>query len=251
MFDSFLIDLDGTLVDTQLDFLVAVQRTLLDFGLKPACVDAAFMRQLIGQGSDHLLTRVFERVMGAPAGSPDVAEQIAAAVPAFNAHYLRANGHYAATFQGVQQGLTELARLGRPLACVTNKPTPMAVAMLKRFDLLGHFDVVVGGDAGMARKPSPELLLNACERLGVAPDRSLMVGDSTNDAQAAAAAGCACLLVTYGYNHGRSVHTVPALDHVGSLAGVDWPRLAARAALVRSIEDKVMDRSRIECPTAP
>jgi phosphoglycolate phosphatase len=52
-----------------------------------------------------------------------------------------------------------------------------------------------------------------------------MVGDSSNDAQAARAAGCEVLLVTYGYNHGHPIDEVPALAHVDRLDAVNWQAL--------------------------
>ena len=60
-------------------------------------------------------------------------------------------------------------------------------------------------------------LLKTCEVLGVAPTRTLMVGDSSNDAQAARAAACPVVLVTYGYNHGQSVLAVDADGWVDSM----------------------------------
>jgi phosphoglycolate phosphatase len=53
-------------------------------------------------------------------------------------------------------------------------------------------------------------LLESCKALGVPPSQVLMVGDSANDAQAARAAGCPVILVTYGYNHGEPVRQVDA-----------------------------------------
>lgn len=55
--------------------------------------------------------------------------------------------------------------------------------------------------------------------------QTLMVGDSSNDAQAARAAGCEVLLVRYGYNHGHPIEAVPALAHVDRLDQVDWAGL--------------------------
>jgi phosphoglycolate phosphatase len=53
------------------------------------------------------------------------------------------------------------------------------------------------------------------------------VGDSSNDAQAANAAGCPIILVTYGYNHGHPITEVPALAHVNRLDAVPWSRWQA------------------------
>ena len=67
-----------------------------------------------------------------------------------------------------------------------------------------------GGDAFERKKPDPLPLLKTCEALGSTPARTLMVGDSSNDARAARAAGCPVVLVSYGYNHGEPVHAVDA-----------------------------------------
>ena len=75
-----------------------------------------------------------------------------------------------------------------------------------------------GGDSFVRKKPDPMPLLKACEALGTLPGRTLMVGDSSNDAAAARAAGCPVVLVTYGYNHGQPVHKVDADRFVDSLA---------------------------------
>jgi len=82
---------------------------------------------------------------------------------------------------------------------------------------------VFGGDAFERKKPDPLPLLRSCAALGTVPARTLMIGDSANDAQAARSAGCPVLLVTYGYNHGQSARAVDADAWVDSLA-----ELAAR-----------------------
>ena len=61
-------------------------------------------------------------------------------------------------------------------------------------------------------------LLKTCEALGSLPARTLMIGDSSNDAAAARAAGCPVLLVSYGYNHGEPVRAVDADGFLDSMA---------------------------------
>lgn len=75
-----------------------------------------------------------------------------------------------------------------------------------------------GGDSFERKKPDPLPLIGTCQALGTEPVRTLMLGDSSNDAQAARAAGCPVLLVTYGYNHGQPVRAVDADGFVDSLA---------------------------------
>ena len=106
------------------------------------------------------------------------------------------------------------------MACLTNKPTAFARALLQHKGLDGFFSRVFGGDAFERKKPDPLPLIRTCEALGTWPARTLMVGDSSNDAQAARAAGCPVLLVTYGYNHGEPVRAVDADGFVDSLAAL-------------------------------
>lgn len=93
--------------------------------------------------------------------------------------------------------------------------------------MLPFFQHVFGGDAFERKKPDPLPLRKTCEALGTEPARTLMVGDSSNDAQAAGAAGCPVVLVTYGYNHGHPVQDVPARAHIARLDQADWPTLLA------------------------
>ena len=65
--------------------------------------------------------------------------------------------------------------------------------------------LIACGETGEAMAVDPLPLLRTCEALGSKPARTLMVGDSSNDAQAAQAAGCPVVLVSYGYNHGEPV----------------------------------------------
>ena len=104
------------------------------------------------------------------------------------------------------------------LACLTNKPLAFAQGLLKAKGLDVYFEHVFGGDSFARKKPDPLPLLQTCQALGTLPQNTLMVGDSSNDAQAAHAAGCPVVLVTYGYNHGEPIRAVQALDWLDSLA---------------------------------
>jgi phosphoglycolate phosphatase len=105
----------------------------------------------------------------------------------------------------VVEGLAALRDAGLPLACLTNKPGDFARPLLASKGLAPYFRHVFGGDAFARQKPDPLPLLETCRALGSAPARTLMVGDSANDALAARAAGCPVVLVRYGYNHGDPV----------------------------------------------
>ena len=133
------------------------------------------------------------------------------------------------------EGLQQLADQGLALACLTNKPGAFARPLLAAKGLEAFFSVVFGGDAFERKKPDPLPLLKTCEALGTAPARTLMVGDSSNDAQAARAAGCPVVLVGYGYNHGQPIAQAPhdALVVVPRICGLCSvsPSVAAARAL--------------------
>ncbi|MFT4241333.1 MAG: phosphoglycolate phosphatase [Acidovorax sp.] len=217
--DAAIIDLDGTLVDTLGDFAAALGGMLRDLGLPP--IGAQHIEQMVGKGSEHLLRSVLNHVLALD-GKAQAAIKTEALYPAawasYQRHYLAVNGQYAAVYAGAHEGLQALRGAGLRLACLTNKPTGFAVPLLRAKGLDGYFDHVFGGDAFARKKPDPLPLVKTCEALGTQPARTLMVGDSSNDAQAARAAGCPVVLVTYGYNHGQPVRAVDADGFVDSLA---------------------------------
>jgi len=218
--DALLFDLDGTLVDTLGDFTVALNRSMAEMGwpaLAPEWVERA-----VGKGSEHLIRSVLahqlsqEAVKGVGCACP--ALTVDAYYPrvwaAYQQHYRDINGQFAQAYPGVSEGLALLRNQGLRMACVTNKPVAFAQDLLDKLGLADAFAVVFGGDSFERKKPDPLPLLKTCEALGHAPEHTLMIGDSSNDAQAARAAGCPVVLVTYGYNHGEPIQSVPALAYL-------------------------------------
>jgi phosphoglycolate phosphatase len=213
---AIIFDLDGTLVDTAPDIAAAVDATLRE--LERPSVDAAQVRSWIGRGVDVLLHRVLTRDRD---GRADASEH-ALARKRFLEHYAAHNGRTAKLYPGVREGIERAQRLGIPMCCVTNKLQSFSEALLALTGLDRDFAFVQGGDALPKTKPDPLPLLHAAERLGVSPDECLMVGDSSNDAHAARAAGMPVVLVGYGYTE-----DVPAAE-------IDCD------AVVASIADAVM-----------
>nr|WP_325346888.1 phosphoglycolate phosphatase [Xylophilus sp.] len=218
-FDAAIVDLDGTLVDTLGDFTETLARTLADLGL-PAIAPQA-VEHRVGKGTEHLLRSVLAHVLG-----PDRAGEAAAlyepAWARYHRHYPDVNGRFSVLYPGAAEGLAALQAAGLRLACLTNKPRDFAVALLQAKGIAGHFAAVFGGDSCERKKPDPLPILRTCEALGSVPARTLVVGDSSNDARAARAAGCPVVLVTYGYNHGEPVRGVDAdgfVDRIGEIGG--------------------------------
>jgi len=234
--EAAIVDLDGTMVDTLGDFVVALNLMLADLSLP--VVDRAVVEPLVGKGSEHLIRSVLAHVSKRPPAlvgqasaainsiaDQEMAEFFPAAWASYQRHYLAINGQHAQVYPGVLEGLRRLQDRGLALACLTNKPTAFALPLLKAKGLDGFFLQVFGGDAFERKKPDPLPLRKTCEALGTAPARTLMIGDSSNDALAARAAGCPVLLVTYGYNHGEPVRAVDADGFVDTLADIDLTRM--------------------------
>jgi phosphoglycolate phosphatase len=240
LFDAAIVDLDGTLVDTLGDFVVALNRMLADLSLSP--VDRSVVGTRVGKGSEHLISAVLDHVLNRPESvegralaaikkEATTVQLFPTAWRSYQRHYLAINGQHASVYPGVVEGLQLLQRQGLKLACLTNKPTAFALPLLKAKGLDGFFSLVFGGDSFERKKPDPLPLVKTCEALGSAPARTLMIGDSSNDAQAARAAGCPVLLVTYGYNHGQPVRGVDADGFVDTLAAMDLAALKTKTGL--------------------
>ncbi|MBD9400282.1 MULTISPECIES: phosphoglycolate phosphatase [unclassified Comamonas] len=219
--DAAIVDLDGTMVDTIGDFSEAITRMLSDLQLP--LLTAADIEHMVGKGTEHLLRLALAAALTS-AGHPKdgLAEAVETLFPQamqrYMHHYVAINGLHSSVYDGVALGLQALKNAGLRLACVTNKPLAFTTPLLKTKGLDGLFEVVFGGDSFERKKPDPLPLLNACQALGASPARTLMIGDSSNDAQAGRAAGCPVVLVSYGYNHGQPVDTVDADGFVDSIA---------------------------------
>jgi phosphoglycolate phosphatase len=222
-----IIDLDGTLVHTLGDFVASLNHMLTDLGLPE--VDANTVERAIGQGSGHLVSKVLAHQLALPevlAGGTVLLswpedQRNALALERYQHHYGFNNGQHSAVYPGVLEGLQRLQQAGVRLACLTNKPVGFARDLLELKGLLGFFEHVFGGDSFERKKPDPLPVLRTCEALGTAPTDTWMVGDSSNDAQAATGAGSPVVLVSYGYNHGEPVRELAARACVDRLDEID------------------------------
>ncbi|KFD24342.1 phosphoglycolate phosphatase [Yokenella regensburgei] len=209
-------DLDGTLVDSAPGLTAAVDNALYALELPVAGEERVVT--WIGNGADVLMQRALtwarqERTaLRAQQGKPSVDhddipqnEQVAILRKLFDRYYADFAEEGSYLFPSVAETLGVLHAKGLPLALVTNKPTPFVAPILEALGIAHLFDVIIGGDDVQNKKPHPEPLLLVAERLSVAPSSLLFVGDSRNDIQAAKAAGCCSVGLTYGYNYGESI----------------------------------------------
>ncbi len=115
----------------------------------------------------------------------------------------------------MREGIDLLQAAGYKLGCVTNKAAQFTEPLLRDLGVADAFSIIISGDTLPKKKPDPMPLLHAAEFFGVAPEASLMIGDSVSDVKAARAAGFQIVCMSYGYNHGvdiRDAHPDAVID---------------------------------------
>jgi phosphoglycolate phosphatase len=189
-------DLDGTLVDTMGDLAAAVNLTLNMLGVPE--LPETRVQSLVGNGIDQLVLGALSESLG---DRPGHAAQRSAALALFRRLYAQGLFKRSKVFPGALQALRSLAEAGIALCCITNKDSMFAEPLLEEAGLADCFAFTLCADRPEDRKPSPNMLLAACSRFGIAPGQMLYVGDSSMDITAARAAGCPVVVVSYGYGN--------------------------------------------------
>lgn len=185
---AILFDLDGTLLDTAPDMVGALNRLRAEEGLD--ALPFALARASVSHGSARLVE------LGFPGLAPAEFARLQARFLELYAERLAAETRL---FEGMDVVLAELARAGRPLGIVTNKPSYLTLPLLAALDLQAPFAAIVCGDTVSSRKPHPLPMRHAAALAGVAPQSCIYVGDAERDVQAAHAAQMPALVATYGY----------------------------------------------------
>ena len=194
---ALAFDLDGTLVDSAPDIEHALNHALAEAGLPGFAL--AQVRAWIGDGPDLLIERAL-----AALGLPDRPSLRQTLRKGFDRATLAAPLSHGLVFDGIAELLPQLQPRW-PMVVITNKPTPLARAVLDAAGLLPHFHSVYGADEAALRKPAPGMLLNAARVLGLRAAQLLMVGDSKADLGAAAAAGSPVAWAGWGYGRADDV----------------------------------------------
>jgi phosphoglycolate phosphatase len=223
-FDAVVFDLDGTLVDTAPDLRAHVNAVLRELG-RPG-LDLESVRTMVGDGARTLLRRGLEASGGMAEGA-----ELEALYRRFLKSYTADPVRDSAVHDGVVEVLDGLLAADVRLGVCTNKPQAPTDRLLKVLGLDRFFEAIVGGDVLPVKKPEAAHLGAVLERLGAAPARAVMVGDSVHDVGASRALGLPCVLVSFGYT------AVPAhalggdrlIDHFAELPAA-LQSLAATAA---------------------
>ena len=202
LYDLFVFDLDGTLADTLEDISRSLNRALA--GLGRPHLDPATVRGFVGKGARVLV----ERALGAGAEKEAVERALGLFIENYTPNCLVSTHLY----PGVAETLEGLAREGKRLAVLTNKPSAPAIRILEGLGASRLFESIIGGDRMPRKKPDPAGLLGLIESARVAPPRTLLVGDTGIDAATARAAGARSAWVPHGFE--ASVPANPPPDHV-------------------------------------
>ena len=204
--DCVLLDLDGTLLDSERAICDAAAAAFADVDVRVAELQIA----------DH---------MGAPLEelyALFVGDQDEERMRRFIKHYIERHDAHPDRFPpplpGVVDGLAALVARGLPLSVATTKPSARARSQLEGAGLERFFRHVQGTDPGMKPKPAPDVVLHGCAALGTAPARALMIGDTPRDVAAARAAGTHAIVVAYSEPRVRAARSMGADAVITSLS---------------------------------
>jgi phosphoglycolate phosphatase len=208
-------DLDGTLIDTMGDLAAAVNLMLSMLGARE--LPEPRVRALVGNGVEQLVVRALNESVG---NTSTHSAQRSAALALFRRLYGQGLFKRSKVYPGAVQALRSLTEAGISVCCITNKDSVFAEPLLEQAGLSGFLAFTLCADRAEDRKPSPNMLLAACSRLGIAPAEMLYVGDSSMDIAAARAAGSPVIAVSYGYgkDHTDGAGDVLADGRVDDLA---------------------------------
>lgn len=187
--DAVFFDLDGTLADTAPDLAGTLHRLQTEHGMTPTPFET--LRPQVSRGVRGMLGAGFGLTPDAPA-YPALAGR-------FLALYAEALCVETRLFPGMAELLDSLEARGIPWGIVTNKAERFARPLVDALGLGSRSVCVVGGDTAARAKPFPDPLLHACNVAGIAPARSIYVGDDIRDITAGRAAGMLTLAAAYGY----------------------------------------------------
>ncbi|MHB1110229.1 MAG: HAD-IA family hydrolase [Devosia sp.] len=193
-----LFDLDGTLIDSVPDITLAIAELMQTENLEPLNEDA--VRRMVGHGIRMLVQRAFAG-HGIALDDAELTVKTETMMHIYPRHLIGRT----TLMQGGREALAFFSAAGSKLAVVTNKPQGATETILRHFGLSDRFALVLGdtgpaSNGGLARKPEPDMLIFALQRLGIHPEDAIMVGDSGADIQAAAAAGVFSVAVRRGYS---------------------------------------------------
>ena len=214
-----MFDLDGTLVDSAADIARAINAGFEVMGIPP--FTAEDVHSLVGGGAAVAIQKA-AAAAGITLSEPDRVR----VMERFFAKYAEVSAEGNGLYPGARELLVELRARGIRTGLCTNKAEPIAEIAVKALGIRDLFDVCVGARDDRPRKPFPDMIYACIEPFSIAPDRTVMVGDSRADREAARAAGVPVILTSFGYSTVPIAELAPdaIVSHLDEV--LDWlPRL--------------------------
>ena len=189
-YDTYIFDLDGTLLDTLDDLTAAVNYALRQHGMPEHSKDD--IRRFVGNGVRLLMVR-------AVAGG-EKNPLFDAAFKAFREYYLLHSLDRTRPYDGIPELLAAMKAQGKRMAVVSNKFYAATEELCRHF-FPDTIEVAIGEHEaeGIRKKPAPDTVFEALRQLGVDGEHAVYVGDSDVDLQTARNAGLPCISVLWGF----------------------------------------------------
>jgi phosphoglycolate phosphatase len=209
---ALIFDLDGTLIDSKLDLIHAVNATLTEMGR--ATLSDEVISSYIGHGAPMLMSRA----LGGVAKEDELARGLGYFLEYYEAHKLDNTRLY----PGVAETLGKLSEQKIAMAVLTNKPVKISLRILEELGVAKYFQATYGGNSFETKKPDPLGAKTILGEFRVNAGDSIMVGDSEVDIQTARNADMIAAAVNYGFGiHDRAQHPADIyLDRMSDLLEV-------------------------------
>ena len=187
-YESYIFDLDGTLLSTLTDLAASCNYALRSCGMPERTIDE--VRRFVGNGVKKLM----ERAIPQGVDNPRFEECYAA----FREHYMVHNLDTTAPYPGVLEMLGRLKGQGAKLAVVSNKFYAATQELVKHF-FGDYVEVAIGERPDIRKKPAPDTVEEALRQLEASPDTAVYIGDSDVDIMTAKNSGMPCVSVLWGF----------------------------------------------------
>lgn len=209
---TIAFDLDGTLVDTAPDLILATNHALATLGTAP--VEPGIVKPWVSFGARRMITEALAHRRHATSEA-----RIDEALAAFLDYYAANIAVASRPFPGTEAALDRLAARGARLVVCTNKRADLSHALLAALGMKARFAAIAGRDTFPHSKPHPAHLEGAIAMAGGSVARAVMVGDSEVDIATAKAARVPVVAVTFGYPGAPLADFAPEaiIDHYDDL----------------------------------
>ena len=199
---TILFDLDGTLVDTAPDLMHAHNHVMKKFGYPTKSTEE--IRNLVGQGAGAMLGRSIWGQAKKEFGKVQDEKIKKEMVKDFVDFYGKNIINESTLINGVKEFLIWCKEKKISMAVCTNKQEHLAIDLLKKIGIYDFFEYVAGHDTFEYCKPDPRHLTSVVEILGGDIKKTLMIGDSETDANAAKNADMPVILLEDGYTEKKT-----------------------------------------------